>query len=187
MVLRCLEMYEHEPGHDKICLMPYANNKGADQPAHLHTLIRTFIVRCLDSLSLTWSHTTEDRFSGDVAQMYAFFSGTQFPMPMPGMGGTSNPPYPPSSGYPGSTPQYPTPSYPGQFTGYPQQQQAGMTGYPSSYPPATGSGYPPTTQSYPPPYTTQAGGYQESSTSSTSKFWLPSYHTVVSPNLHSSG
>ena len=24
-----------EPGHEKICLMSYANNKGADQPAHL--------------------------------------------------------------------------------------------------------------------------------------------------------
>ena len=24
----------YEPGHAKMCLMPYANNKGADQPAH---------------------------------------------------------------------------------------------------------------------------------------------------------
>ena len=23
-----------EPGHEKMCLMSYANNKGADQPAH---------------------------------------------------------------------------------------------------------------------------------------------------------
>ena len=30
--------------------MPYANNKGADQPAHLHSLISTFVVRCLDSI-----------------------------------------------------------------------------------------------------------------------------------------
>ena len=30
--------------------MPYANNKGADQPAHPRSLIRTFIVRCLDSM-----------------------------------------------------------------------------------------------------------------------------------------
>ena len=29
--------------------MPYANNKGADQPAHLHSLISAFVVRCLDS------------------------------------------------------------------------------------------------------------------------------------------
>ena len=30
--------------------MPYANNKGADQPAHPHSLINTFVVRCLDSI-----------------------------------------------------------------------------------------------------------------------------------------
>ena len=29
---------------------PYANNKGADQPVHLHRLISTFVVRCLDSI-----------------------------------------------------------------------------------------------------------------------------------------
>ena len=30
--------------------MPYANNKGTDQPAHLCSLISTFVVCCLDSL-----------------------------------------------------------------------------------------------------------------------------------------
>ena len=30
--------------------MPYANNKGADQPAHPRSLISTFVVRCLDSI-----------------------------------------------------------------------------------------------------------------------------------------
>ena len=30
--------------------MPYANNKGADQPAHSHSLISAFVVRCLDSM-----------------------------------------------------------------------------------------------------------------------------------------
>ena len=30
--------------------MPYADNKGADQPAHPRSLISTFIVRCLDSV-----------------------------------------------------------------------------------------------------------------------------------------
>ena len=30
--------------------MPYADNKGADQPAHLRSLISAFIVRCLDSI-----------------------------------------------------------------------------------------------------------------------------------------
>ena len=34
----------------KMCLMPYANNKGADQPAHPRSLISTFVVRCLDSM-----------------------------------------------------------------------------------------------------------------------------------------
>ena len=29
--------------------MPYANNKGADKPAHPRSLISTFVVRCLDS------------------------------------------------------------------------------------------------------------------------------------------
>ena len=32
-----------------MCLMKYANNKGADQPAHPRSLISTFVVRCLDS------------------------------------------------------------------------------------------------------------------------------------------
>ena len=30
--------------------MPYANNKGADQPAHSRSLISTFVVCCLDSI-----------------------------------------------------------------------------------------------------------------------------------------
>ena len=30
--------------------MPYANNKGADQPGHPHSLISAFVVRCLDSI-----------------------------------------------------------------------------------------------------------------------------------------
>ena len=40
----------HEPGHEKICLMSYVNNKGADQPAHPRSLISTFVVHCLDSI-----------------------------------------------------------------------------------------------------------------------------------------
>ena len=69
--------------------MPYANNKGADQPVHPHSLIRAFVVRCIHSvisiltkfkisrqlvsaadqagLSLTWSETSEDTFSQDMA------------------------------------------------------------------------------------------------------------------------
>ena len=32
-----------------MCYMSYANNKGADQPAHPRSLISAFVVRCLDS------------------------------------------------------------------------------------------------------------------------------------------
>ena len=38
------------PGHAKMCLMPYAKNKGADQLAHPRSLISTFVVHCLDSV-----------------------------------------------------------------------------------------------------------------------------------------
>ena len=31
-------------------VLPYANNKGADQPAHSRSLISAFVVRCLDSM-----------------------------------------------------------------------------------------------------------------------------------------
>ena len=41
-----------EPGHEKMCLMSCANNKGTDQPAHPRSLISAFVVRCLDSISL---------------------------------------------------------------------------------------------------------------------------------------
>ena len=40
---------ENEPHHEKTCL-PYANNKGAGQPVHPHSLISTFVVRSLDSI-----------------------------------------------------------------------------------------------------------------------------------------
>ena len=40
----------YESHHEKTCLMLYANNKGADQPAHPHSLISAFVVRCLDSI-----------------------------------------------------------------------------------------------------------------------------------------
>ena len=35
------------PGHANMCLMPYANNKGADQSAYPRSLISTFVVRSL--------------------------------------------------------------------------------------------------------------------------------------------
>ena len=43
-------IYIYEPGHEKMCLMSYANNKFADQPAHPRSLISAFVVRCLDSI-----------------------------------------------------------------------------------------------------------------------------------------
>ena len=39
-----------EPGHENMCVMSYANNKGADQPAHPRSLISAFVVRFLDSI-----------------------------------------------------------------------------------------------------------------------------------------
>ena len=47
---------------ENLC-MPYANNKGTDQPAHLHSLICTFVVRCLDTghscyVDFAYLHTT---------------------------------------------------------------------------------------------------------------------------------
>ena len=76
-----------------MCLMSYANNKGADQSAHPHSLISIFVAHCLDSvmslvsvtkistimlasvaeqasLSLTWSETPEDTFSHDEAHLF---------------------------------------------------------------------------------------------------------------------
>ena len=38
------------PGHAKTCLLPYAKNKGADQPAHPRSLTSAFVVRSLDSI-----------------------------------------------------------------------------------------------------------------------------------------
>ena len=52
----------HEPGHEKMCLMSYANNKGADQPAYPRSLISAFIVRCLDSIMSLDSITEISRF-----------------------------------------------------------------------------------------------------------------------------
>ena len=43
-------MNSFEPGHEKMYLMTYANNKGADQTAHPRSLISTFVVHCLDSM-----------------------------------------------------------------------------------------------------------------------------------------
>ena len=77
---------------ENVCLRPYANNKGADQPAYPRSLISTLVVRCLNSticilaiskvsrfkpafvaeqagLNLTWSKIPEDTFSRQVAHV----------------------------------------------------------------------------------------------------------------------
>ena len=48
-----LSLFAHtinQPSHEKICLMSYASNKGADQPAHPRSLISAFVVCCLESI-----------------------------------------------------------------------------------------------------------------------------------------
>ena len=47
-ILTCQMQYE--PRHKKTCFLPYANNNGADQPAHPRSLISAFVVRCLNSI-----------------------------------------------------------------------------------------------------------------------------------------
>ena len=39
-----------KPGHEKMCLMSYANNKGAVQTSHPRSLISALVNRCLDSI-----------------------------------------------------------------------------------------------------------------------------------------
>ena len=69
--------------------MPYANNKEADQSAHLRSLIGVVVIRCLDSTTPVFALTkvsrlsswadrfasylienSEDRFSRDVAHLF---------------------------------------------------------------------------------------------------------------------
>ena len=98
--LGCLELPQSfEPGQEKMCLMSYANNKGADQPAHLCSLISTFVVHCLYSISrfysqnfktlasfwavqaslcLARSETHEDMFCHGVAHFLCSSSSVEF-------------------------------------------------------------------------------------------------------------
>ena len=41
------------PRSEKTCLQVFANNTGADQPGHLHSLISTFVIRFLESIVCT--------------------------------------------------------------------------------------------------------------------------------------
>ena len=42
--------FKYGPGREKICLRGFANNKGADHPAHLHRLISAFVIRFFESV-----------------------------------------------------------------------------------------------------------------------------------------
>ena len=56
-----------------MCLMPYANNKGADQPAHPRSLISTFVVCCLDRMICTLAISKVSRFQlASVAEQAGF-------------------------------------------------------------------------------------------------------------------
>ena len=43
-------------------ILPYANNKAADQPAHSRSLISAFVVRCLDSIKPSLAIAEISRF-----------------------------------------------------------------------------------------------------------------------------
>ena len=40
----------HGPRREKTCLRGFANNTGADQPAHPHRLINAFVIHILESI-----------------------------------------------------------------------------------------------------------------------------------------
>ena len=84
-VLVYYRVWRCELGHEKTCLMSYANNNGADQPAHLRSLISAFVGCCLDSiisldsiafvtaqvgLCMAWSETPKDTFCRVVAHVF---------------------------------------------------------------------------------------------------------------------
>ena len=52
---RCAMIYEktlgiYGPGREKTCLQGFANNTGADQPAHQRSLISAFVIRFLEGI-----------------------------------------------------------------------------------------------------------------------------------------
>ena len=53
---------------DSGLFLPYSNNKGPDQPAHLCSLISTFVVSCLGSiLPITSIYCNDPKFSDRYA------------------------------------------------------------------------------------------------------------------------
>ena len=55
-------LMSYGPGHAKTSLMPYANNKGTDPPAHPRSPINTFAVRYLDSMICILAISKVSRF-----------------------------------------------------------------------------------------------------------------------------
>ena len=45
-----MQWFTYGPRREKTCLRGYANNTGADQPAHLRSLISAFVIRFLESI-----------------------------------------------------------------------------------------------------------------------------------------
>ena len=45
----CNKIDINGPRREKTCLRGFANNTGADQPAHPHSLISAFVIRFLES------------------------------------------------------------------------------------------------------------------------------------------
>ena len=58
----CIMHVLYGPGHVKTCFMPYANNKGAEQPAHPRSLVSAFVVHSLDSIISLVSRSEISRF-----------------------------------------------------------------------------------------------------------------------------
>ena len=87
---------QYGPRREKTCLRGFANNTGADQPAHPRSLISAFVIRLMESIickiaigeisifrlvSVDWFGThfvgnPEDRFSHDEAQLLCWFGIT---------------------------------------------------------------------------------------------------------------
>ena len=55
-------IFSNGPGRANTCRMPYANNKGVDQPAHLRSLTSAYVVRPLDSIISLVSRFEISRF-----------------------------------------------------------------------------------------------------------------------------
>ena len=75
MFCHSLITYNYEPGHEKICFMPYVNNSGTDQPALPHSLISAFFVHCFESMLPILAKSKFSRLSaGLFVKKHSYFS-----------------------------------------------------------------------------------------------------------------